>query len=259
MASRTLQPCGTWAAYLRHYKLGEEPCDPCRTAMRKRAREQYASGATVPKTPLDESKCGTTAGYSAHIKRKLSPCEPCKAARREYNNTRNRARGMAEQKRLPNHCGAPGGYYRHIRDDEPACDACITAKREHATARRRQNGVSPWQPAKCGTRTGYLKHYRSGEVACKPCKAAHAEGSRPRRYWKQLWEEQCGICPLCFGAVPRESDKVQVDHSVPKSKGGSDDISNLQVVHVRCNLIKQALSDAEARTRIAALIESGEY
>jgi hypothetical protein len=34
----TLQPCGTPAAYARHIKRGEEPCDPCREANNAYAR-----------------------------------------------------------------------------------------------------------------------------------------------------------------------------------------------------------------------------
>lgn len=30
--ARDLQPCGTPAAYQRHLRRGEEPCDPCLTA-----------------------------------------------------------------------------------------------------------------------------------------------------------------------------------------------------------------------------------
>lgn len=29
---RELQPCGTEAAYQRHWRSGQQPCDPCRRA-----------------------------------------------------------------------------------------------------------------------------------------------------------------------------------------------------------------------------------
>lgn len=32
-------PCGTVAAHRRHYYYGEEPCDPCKEAARKYARD----------------------------------------------------------------------------------------------------------------------------------------------------------------------------------------------------------------------------
>jgi hypothetical protein len=35
------QPCGTQAAYKRHQRKGEEPCDPCRLAWAEYQRELY--------------------------------------------------------------------------------------------------------------------------------------------------------------------------------------------------------------------------
>lgn len=34
-------PCGTWAAYKRHMKRGEPPCEPCRQASRSRSLARY--------------------------------------------------------------------------------------------------------------------------------------------------------------------------------------------------------------------------
>ena len=253
------KPCGTVAAYKRHLKRGEVICLPCKIAVREYSRNRYAEGRTILQTPLDESNCGTTAGYQAHIKRKLPPCEPCKAAKRAYNNARNRMRGMPERKVDPQLCGTIGGYRRHVREKEPACDACKAAARDDSTARRRQNGIGPPKTAQCGTRSGYLKHYRNGEEACRPCKQSYADCMGLRKHWKQLWDEQDGACPLWFRAVPFESGKVHVDHIIPRSKNGSDDISNLQAVHARCNMIKKNSSDGYARKRIAEMIASGEY
>jgi hypothetical protein len=38
-----VQPCGTKAAYNRHKKYGEEPCDACRQANRAHNQAQYAT------------------------------------------------------------------------------------------------------------------------------------------------------------------------------------------------------------------------
>lgn len=37
----SLQPCGTWAAYKRHTKAGEPPCEACAEASRRRSRARY--------------------------------------------------------------------------------------------------------------------------------------------------------------------------------------------------------------------------
>ena len=39
---RTLAPCGTTAAYARHLRHGEQPCDACREANAERHRALYA-------------------------------------------------------------------------------------------------------------------------------------------------------------------------------------------------------------------------
>lgn len=41
--ARNLQPCGTWAAYKRHLRKGEDPCDDCREAARVQQRERSAA------------------------------------------------------------------------------------------------------------------------------------------------------------------------------------------------------------------------
>lgn len=55
------------------------------------------------------------------------------------------------------------------------------------------------------------------------------------------------VCQLCLGKINKQipfdyraphPDRLDIDHIVPRSKGGSDHISNLQPVHHRCNLIK---------------------
>lgn len=48
----TLQPCGTPAAYLRHWRRGEDPCTPCKEAHRahnkENARKVRASSRNLP-------------------------------------------------------------------------------------------------------------------------------------------------------------------------------------------------------------------
>lgn len=44
------------------------------------------------------------------------------------------------------------------------------------------------------------------------------------------------VCGLCGLEVPE--DDVHMDHIVPRSLGGSDALSNLQVAHSACNMRK---------------------
>lgn len=57
--ARKLHPCGTWAAYKRHLRTGEDPCGPCRQASRDqknrrnedRRRAREAAGVQAPDAP----------------------------------------------------------------------------------------------------------------------------------------------------------------------------------------------------------------
>ncbi len=44
----------------------------------------------------------------------------------------------------------------------------------------------------------------------------------------------CGICGVRF----TDTDKINIDHIKPLSKGGTNDLSNLQLAHVLCNHLK---------------------
>jgi len=69
------------------------------------------------------------------------------------------------------------------------------------------------------------------------------------------------ICQLCLERIPDigwdyenpNPRRLSIDHIVPKSRGGSDELSNLQPVHASCNSIKgaQVISNEEFRRRKA--------
>ena len=48
-----------------------------------------------------------------------------------------------------------------------------------------------------------------------------------------LYEKQHGKCAGC--GYPKESFALEIDHDIPRSKGGTDHISNLQLLCSRCN------------------------
>lgn len=67
---------------------------------------------------------------------------------------------------------------------------------------------------------------------------ARDERRRIKRVLIQRDGLMCSICcyPMKPHADPRKDpDGVTIDHRVPKSRGGTDHISNLQLAHRRCN------------------------
>ena len=62
------------------------------------------------------------------------------------------------------------------------------------------------------------------------------------RRWRQIRQAMINRalgtpCPLChMPLLPHE--RLHLDHVVARSRGGSDHLSNLQVVHGKCNLRK---------------------
>lgn len=55
-----------------------------------------------------------------------------------------------------------------------------------------------------------------------------------------LYARQNGLCHWCGMALPKSYD---IDHIVPLIKGGTNDLKNLCVCHIRCNRQKGAKTD----------------
>ena len=66
--------------------------------------------------------------------------------------------------------------------------------------------------------------------------------SRRYRTIIALYERDGGWCRLCGLAVNRKGNnplqRATIDHVVPKSKGGKNDLENLQLAHAECNFLK---------------------
>ena len=52
-------------------------------------------------------------------------------------------------------------------------------------------------------------------------------------------------CELC--GVPADERALEADHIVPRNKGGSDDLSNLQALCYQCNAMKRDRDDTDFR------------
>ena len=55
-----------------------------------------------------------------------------------------------------------------------------------------------------------------------------------QRYLHTLWQSQEGKCPVCQGAITKDSPWEQ-HHIQPRSEGGTDALNNLLLLHVNCH------------------------
>jgi hypothetical protein len=83
------------------------------------------------------------------------------------------------------------------------------------------------------------KHYRiAGDYHC-----FRRDDSRPKLPRREVFERDEWLCVYCGAQVDMQSG--QADHVVPRSRGGSDDISNLATACAPCNQSKGARTPAE--------------
>lgn len=82
-----------------------------------------------------------------------------------------------------------------------------------------------------------------------PKKPEPRPSSHERGYGSAAWKRlrlqviarDEGVCRICGLLVTGRGD---VDHIVPKSSGGTDELSNLQWTHVECHSRKTATEDS---------------
>lgn len=79
---------------------------------------------------------------------------------------------------------------------------------------------------------------RKDALLCSKCRRPHLTP-----YIAEIVDRDGTDCGICGRAVDLwlpfpEGDSSSVDHVVPRSLGGGDDISNYQLAHLRCNILK---------------------
>ena len=95
-----------------------------------------------------------------------------------------------------------------------------------------------------------MRNTRSDERRIRP-----TERVKWRKGLKQeLMKRQNNTCVYC--GYRRRATSLDIDHIIPAVKGGSNDISNLQVICRPCNQRKGDQTDEEFRTRYGRLVPS---
>lgn len=180
--TRDLKPCGTDAAYQRHRKAGETPCDACREARRVKSAE----------TNRQLAEQSTKRGRELAAQRKQQ--------RRIDKQERRLVAAAAEV--FCGDCGKPfelnglnpvihgtrAAYDRHVDDRESPCAACREAYERESRYPPRAREVKP-----CGTRAAYERHRRKGEPPCDACREAHT-AIRHQMYMREGSDVGCASC-----------------------------------------------------------------
>lgn len=197
---RVLRPCGTWAAYKRHLKAGEEPCDPCRTAGRAHRRKlgQCSKCRKPVKRNLDTVICREcraleclippARGLRSHPLYKTWAAMITRCEKTTHDNyPRYGGRGIKVCERWHDlalfiadieRIGARGPGMTLDRIDNDGNYESGNVRWATAVVQRANQRI-PLQP--CGTSAGYQRHWEAGEQSCEPCLTARREYSRARR------------------------------------------------------------------------------
>jgi 5-methylcytosine-specific restriction endonuclease McrA len=59
---------------------------------------------------------------------------------------------------------------------------------------------------------------------------------------REIMAEQDGVCAYCHG---RFGERLEVDHKIPRSRGGTNDRENLHLVCRQCNVAKGTMTHEE--------------
>lgn len=88
------------------------------------------------------------------------------------------------------------------------------------------------------TKAGWRK--RSTSRMCTPCAKSRRYGASVVQLVKRDGSD-CRICDMGIDLALKFPDpfSVSIDHVMPRAKGGSDAAANLQLAHLRCNIVKR--------------------
>lgn len=166
-------------------------------------------------------KCGVmkpSGDYRIHKSGyRIGKCRPCEVLYQREQYEKN-AEKIRERKRLS---------MANVRAKDP------DKARAYRNAYHAQNREE---------RTAKMREYAGRRFFWTKSMKLRGEGRATYKQLAALWKKQRGLCAL---TGRRLGQSAQLDHKLPKARGGEDDISNLQWVCEEANMAKRDLTDTE--------------
>ena len=186
---------------------------------RERLRERKAKGLCT--------KCGKNPAITAY-------CEPCKTAHDRWRAEHRQARKDAGMCVL---CGNPSV------SNGVSCAKCSERGTMAKQKCRRHKRAS-------GTCLECSDPALTGRTRCKRCSLKHIVSPITNAYdeLEDKLHAQGHRCPYS-GVALAIGENASIDHIVPRSKGGTHDLDNLQWVHTWVNMLKSDSSSDEFQER----------
>ena len=169
---------------------------------------------------MTRAKCGTSSGYVTHRKVKEEACLECKEAKR---------------------IGSQLWRNSNIEKDRISKKNWAEANIEKVRLKNRT-----WNHANSDKRSGYKRKRRALEKGL-----GHSPYSRNEVL--NIYGTNCHICKNPIDLTAPRSSSIQghkmglhIDHLIPLSKGGQDNLTNVRPAHAICNMKKGARHGAAA-------------
>jgi hypothetical protein len=172
VAKPLLRPCGTFTAYKRHLKLGEEACEPCKQASRDHASTYYARNrekVLAKQNARNAAKRAGTYVVREPSEARVHTCPVCLShydttnPRQVYCGAPCRRRASHERERPPAPIEHVQVLLRPVIDGSPVVGP---SRLKIAHVRRAPTGglwvTCPW----C---CGWMEHQSNAELHCRGC------------------------------------------------------------------------------------------
>lgn len=133
----------------------------------------------------------------------------------------------------------------YAADPEPrraATRKWTAANRAVLRESHRQYLRRPDRPCRYAKLEGCTEYSIAGAVSCRKhhnAETVRRARRRRARLGGQLAAAQDWTCTWCSGPLPRDLGSTEVDHIVPRARGGPDETWNYQVLHTPCNREKR--------------------